>query len=107
MALRRFFSGVKPLLEEKLKCFDPNYLEVIDESWMHQVGKETHFKVMVVSDQFEGMKTFNRELKVAKEIKEAWQKSVVTMSIVAQTPSEYEKYKSNTIIFEYPVQGKT
>jgi stress-induced morphogen len=36
---------------------NPNHLEVINESYMHNVpkGSETHFKVVVVSKTFEGL----------------------------------------------------
>eukprot|EP00730_Choanoeca_flexa_P017787 TRINITY_DN8600_c0_g1_i3.p1 TRINITY_DN8600_c0_g1~~TRINITY_DN8600_c0_g1_i3.p1 ORF type:complete len:116 (+),score=5.10 TRINITY_DN8600_c0_g1_i3:1-348(+) len=42
-------------LKEK---FQPNHLQVINESYMHNVpkGSETHFKVVVVSDQFSDMR---------------------------------------------------
>ena len=35
----------------------PVHLEVVNESYMHNVpkGSETHFKVLVVSPQFEGL----------------------------------------------------
>ena len=35
--------------------FNPNHLEIINESYMHNVpkGSETHFKVVVVSSKFE------------------------------------------------------
>lgn len=33
---------------------NPSYIEIINESYMHNVpkGSETHFKVIVVSDKF-------------------------------------------------------
>lgn len=38
------------------KALSPAHLEVINESTMHNVppGSETHFKVVVVSEEFEG-----------------------------------------------------
>lgn len=37
--------------------FNPKVLQIVNESYMHNVpeGSETHFKVVVVSDQFEGV----------------------------------------------------
>lgn len=38
--------------------FNPKVLQLYNESFMHNVGKEnaeTHFKVVIVSDVFEGM----------------------------------------------------
>uniref|UniRef100_T1JF53 Uncharacterized protein n=1 Tax=Strigamia maritima TaxID=126957 RepID=T1JF53_STRMM len=40
-----------------LKEFNPAHLEVLNESYMHNVpkGAETHFKVIVVSEKFENL----------------------------------------------------
>ena len=104
MALRRCFSLVKPFLEERLHMFQPRYLEVIDESWMHRVGNDTHFKILIVSDKFEGVNSITREYLVSKEIREAWNKGAIMISIVTQTATEYNNYKSKPIFFEYPPQ---
>lgn len=39
------------------KRFNPKVLQLVNESYMHNVPKdsETHFKVVIVSDEFEGM----------------------------------------------------
>ena len=44
-------SSIRKKLEDTLK---PLHMEVLNESYMHNVpkGSETHFKVLVVSDQF-------------------------------------------------------
>ncbi|KAK1120437.1 hypothetical protein K0M31_012417 [Melipona bicolor] len=42
-------------IKEKLTdSLNPSYIEIINESYMHNVpkGSETHFKVIVVSDKF-------------------------------------------------------
>lgn len=44
------------LIRDKLvRQFSPVHLDIINESYMHNVpkGSETHFKVVVVSDKFE------------------------------------------------------
>lgn len=40
-----------------LSTLDAKHLDVINESYMHNVpkGAETHFKVVVVSDKFDGL----------------------------------------------------
>ena len=47
---------IKNLIETKLQSLQPQFLEVINESHMHNVatGSESHFKVTIVSDQFNG-----------------------------------------------------
>ena len=45
-------------IEAKLRAaFEPFYLEVVDESYRHNVpaGSESHFKVVLVSDRFQGI----------------------------------------------------
>ena len=50
-------------IESKLQqAFVPSYLEVINESHMHRVapGAESHFKVVLVSEQFVGQRPLAR-----------------------------------------------
>lgn len=47
----------KAIISALNEHFQPIHLEVINESYMHNVPKnsETHFKVLVVSDKFENL----------------------------------------------------
>lgn len=47
---------IKNLIETKLQSLQPQFLEVINESHKHNVsaGSESHFKVTIVSDEFNG-----------------------------------------------------
>lgn len=47
-------KSIQNKLTEKL---EPSHLEIINESYMHNVpkGAETHFKVVVVSEKFSGL----------------------------------------------------
>lgn len=47
----------KTIREKITSALDPVHLEVINESYMHNVprGSETHFKVVVVSKKFENV----------------------------------------------------
>ena len=50
-------------IEEKLKIeLDPSHLEVIDESYLHNVepGKESHVRVVVVSEKFQDLNLVKR-----------------------------------------------
>ena len=42
-------------IESTLGLLQPEYLQVLDESHMHSRGLQTHFKAVVVSQQFEGL----------------------------------------------------
>lgn len=49
---------IKTAITEALAAkLDPIHLEVVNESYMHNVptGSETHFKVLVVSEKFESL----------------------------------------------------
>jgi len=50
------------------KGLHPVHLDVIDESHMHSVpvGAESHFKIVVASDEFEGKTLVNRHRAVNK-----------------------------------------
>ena len=60
-------------IENKLtKELDPIHLEVIDESYMHNVepGKESHVRIVVVSAKFEDLNLVKRHQLIYKEINE-------------------------------------
>ena len=54
-------------LRERLETLQPSYLEVVNESAGHGgyfPGKESHFKVIIVSDVFAGLRLVQRHQKV-------------------------------------------
>lgn len=54
-------------LEQFLTQLQPEYLEVLNESSGHGgyfPGKESHFKVTIVSDEFQGLRLVQRHQKV-------------------------------------------
>ena len=51
-------NPLESLIRQKLTShFVPEHLEILNESFMHNVpkGSETHFKVLVVSNKFESL----------------------------------------------------
>lgn len=74
-------------------AFDPTHLEVVNESFQHNVppGSETHFKVLVVSPRFEGVKVLERH-RMVNDALAAWVGSPIhALSIVAKTPAQAAK----------------
>lgn len=75
----------------------PIHLEVVNESYMHNVpkGSETHFKVLVVSGQFDGLPLIKRHRLVNEIVKEKLAGNFVhALSIEAKTPAQWdEAYK--------------
>ncbi|WP_062031698.1 BolA family protein [Acinetobacter sp. BMW17] len=54
-------------LIERLQLLSPSHLEVVNESSGHGgyfPGKESHFKVIVVSESFEGLRLVQRHQKI-------------------------------------------
>jgi BolA protein len=75
-------------LEEGLA---PSHLEVLDESSQHSVprGAESHFKITVVSDAFEGFSAVQRHRRVNQILGEAFRAGLHALSIHAKTPAEW------------------
>lgn len=76
---------------------NPTKLEIVNESYMHGVPKnsETHFKVLVVSEQFTGLSLIQRHRIVNNHLKEELKSEFPhALSIVAKNPTEYDgEYK--------------
>ncbi|XP_058057438.1 bolA-like protein DDB_G0274169 [Anopheles bellator] len=76
-----------------LKELSPVHVEVVNESYMHNVrkGSETHFKVLVVSQKFEGMPLIKRHRLVNDIVKTQLEGDFVhALSIVAKTPQQWD-----------------
>ena len=52
------------LLQAALANLQPQQLDVLDESHMHSRGLETHYKAVIVSEQFAGLNAVKRHQKV-------------------------------------------
>ncbi|XP_053330294.1 bolA-like protein 1 [Spea bombifrons] len=83
-------KSIRSKLSESLQ---PCYLEVNNESYMHAVpkGSETHFKVVVVSEMFNGKTLIQRHRLVNELLKEELAGSVHALSIQAKTPQQWEE----------------
>ncbi len=84
---------VQKRIEGKLRDrFSPSVLEVINESSMHSVpkGSETHFKVVVVSDAFEGKGLVERHRLVYDTVGEEMRGGVHALTITSRTPAEWQ-----------------
>eukprot|EP00551_Chaetoceros_affinis_P007058 CAMPEP_0203663616 /NCGR_PEP_ID=MMETSP0090-20130426/1197_1 /ASSEMBLY_ACC=CAM_ASM_001088 /TAXON_ID=426623 /ORGANISM="Chaetoceros affinis, Strain CCMP159" /LENGTH=131 /DNA_ID=CAMNT_0050526601 /DNA_START=93 /DNA_END=488 /DNA_ORIENTATION=+ len=88
-------SPVTSSITSKLSSsFDPMYLDVINESHMHNVPKnsETHFKVVLVSEKFDGVASLvKRHRMIHSILSEELEGPVHALSIVAKSPSQWEK----------------
>lgn len=84
--------AVSRAITSKLQShFLPSVLEVINESYMHNVpkGSETHFKVVIVSDKFEGLPLIKRHREVNAVLAEELKGGVHALSITAKTLAQW------------------
>ena len=80
-------------IESKLtKKLDPSHLEVIDESYLHNVepGKESHVRIVVVSEQFEGLNLVKRHQLIYQKINEELEGPIHAISLHTFTDSEWK-----------------
>ncbi|CAH1111061.1 unnamed protein product [Psylliodes chrysocephalus] len=86
-------NKVATSIQNKLKThLETIHLEVINESYMHNVpkGAETHFKVVAVSNKFFNLPLIKRHRTVNEILQEELNSGVHALSIVAKTPEEWE-----------------
>lgn len=83
--------NVQQHIEQKLQAeFHPQYIEVVNESGNHNVppGSESHFKVTLVSDRFEGEKLIGRHRMVNTTLK-AELGTIHALALHTFTPEEW------------------
>ena len=88
-------------MKQKLtESFKPAHLEIIDESYKHaghaamkehNRSGETHFKVVIVSDDFDGKMLIDRHRAVNDCLADELQTGVHALSIEAKTQKQWEK----------------
>ncbi|XP_027041671.1 uncharacterized protein LOC113669793 [Pocillopora damicornis] len=82
-ASQAMMSVQQSITEKLTKEFKPVYLDVMNESYMHNVpkGSETHFKVVVVSSNFNDTPLIQRHRLVNEVLKEELATGVHALSI--------------------------
>jgi BolA protein len=85
---------VEQVIRQKLEDqFAPAFLEVTNESYMHSVpaGSESHFKVVIVAEQFRSMRAVQRHQAIYAVLAEQLQQSVHALALHTYTSSEWEQ----------------
>lgn len=82
---------MKTSIENKLRTLQPRYLEVVNESYKHNVpaGSESHFKVIIVSDQFKGQKLVARHQLVNNILADELAHSIHALALHTMTIEEW------------------
>lgn len=92
---RKMSTSAGPIearIRQSLMKLNPVHLEIVNESYMHNVPKnaETHFKVLVVSEQFKGLQLIKRHRLVNSTVKDELQDEFPhALSIVSKAPEEF------------------
>ena len=83
--------SIQQQIEDNLQNLSPLHLEVINESNQHNVpaGSESHFKVVVVSDQFEGQRLLARHRQVNELLSAQLNGGVHALALHTMTPDEW------------------
>lgn len=81
------------IIKKLSESFKPVHIDVINESFKHNVpkGAETHFKVVIVSENFSGKSLIDRHRQVNSVLSEELTGPVHALSIQAKTPEQWEK----------------
>lgn len=80
-------------IEQKLdEHFKPAHLEVINESYMHNVpaGSESHFKVVLVSSEFSGERLIARHKAVNKVLQQELANDIHALALHTYTEEEWQ-----------------
>lgn len=84
---------IQSSIENKLRTsLAPVHLEVINESHMHSVppGSESHFKVIVVSEQFTGKSLIEQQRLVNALLAEELEGGVHALTMKTLTPERWQ-----------------
>ncbi|WP_118985109.1 transcriptional regulator BolA [Photorhabdus sp. CRCIA-P01] len=87
-------------IEEKLQAaFNPSYLEVIDESYRHNVpvGSESHFKIVIISNKFVGERMLNRHRSVYGVLSAELSAGVHALALHTYTEKEWNELQDTVL----------
>ena len=90
--------SIQDNITQKLnEAFSPEHLEVVNESFMHNVpeGSESHFKVVIVSDEFKDKMPVARHRLVNKALEQELKGAIHALALHTLTMEEwFEKGKA-------------
>ena len=84
--------NVKQRIEARIRAdLSPLHLEVVDESHMHSVpeGAQSHFKLTVVSGEFEGEMLIKRHRRINALLKDEFETGLHALALHTMTPQEW------------------
>ena len=78
-------------IETRLAALEPVFVEVVNESHMHSVpeNSETHFRITVVSAEFEGKSPVSRHRRVNGLLADELAAGLHALALHTRTPEEW------------------
>ena len=92
--------SVQSTIEEKIgAALAPAHLEVVNESHMHNVppGSESHFRLVIVSDRFDGVPRVRRHQMVNGILEAELRDSIHALSMQTLTAAEWQQRDGRTM----------
>ena len=84
-------NAVQSTIERKLSALEPMYVDVVNESHMHSgPATDSHFKLVVVSAAFEGIRAVARHQRVYQILAEELAGEVHALALHLYTPDEWQ-----------------
>jgi BolA protein len=90
--------SIQQIIEKKLmQAFSPEVLDVVNESFMHNVppGSESHFKVVIVSKKFDGLRLIQRHRLVNDVLADELAHHIHALTMHTYTPEQWQTAKDN------------
>ncbi|MCO6355018.1 BolA/IbaG family iron-sulfur metabolism protein [Pseudoalteromonas shioyasakiensis] len=79
-------------IEQKLAAgIECKHLNVVNESHMHSRGTESHFKVVIVSEEFAGKRLLARHRQINELLKDELANHIHALAIHTFTPEEFSE----------------
>lgn len=92
--------SIKDTITAKLtNALAPIHLEVINESFMHNVpkGSESHFKILVVSDTFSNLRLIARHREVNAILAEELEHHIHALAMHTYTPEQWQTMNAEQV----------
>ncbi len=84
-------TTVQATIQAKLRAFSPTHLQVVNESFMHNVpeGAESHFNITLVSDRFNNETLLARHRMVNQMLTDELAGTIHALALHTMTPDEW------------------
>ncbi len=92
--------SVEAIIEQKLlNSFSPLHLDVVNESHQHNVpaGSESHFKVVIVSKEFEGERLIKRHRAINSVLADELAEKIHALALHTYTEKEWQHYYTDGV----------